>query len=105
MYAVVEVAGSQFRVEQGDNIRVAHMNADTGEKVTIDRVLLISEDGGTRIGTPHIEDASVEASVLGHGKGDKVIVFKMKRRKGYRRKNGHRQPYTDLHIDTIAVAS
>ena len=105
MYAVVEVSGSQYRVEQGDQIRVARMDAEAGEKVTLDRVLLVSEEGSTQIGTPRAENASVDASVLGHGKDKKVIVFKMKRRKGYRRKNGHRQPYTDLQIDTIAVAS
>ena len=105
MYAVVEVSGSQYRVEQGDQIRVARMDAEAGEKVTLDRVLLVSEEGSTQIGTPRVENASVDASVLGHGKDKKVIVFKMKRRKGYRRKNGHRQPYTDLQIDTIAVAS
>ncbi len=104
MYAVVDVCGSQFRVQQGDKIRVARMDAEAGEKVTLDRVLLVSEESGSRIGTPHVENASVEASVVGHGKDKKVIVFKMKRRKGYRKKNGHRQPYTDLHIDTIAVA-
>lgn len=104
MYAVVEVGGNQYRVEQGDCIRVAKMDAEAGQKVTLDRVLLVSDEGGTRIGTPRVDNASVEASVVGHGKDSKVTVFKMKRRKGYRRTNGHRQPYTDLQIDTIAAA-
>ena len=102
MYAVVDVAGSQVKVQEGDRIRVSRLAAEAGEKITLDRVLLV---GGaeTRVGTPQVEGAAVEASVLGHGRAAKIIVFKMKRRKGYRRKNGHRQPFTELQIDKISA--
>jgi large subunit ribosomal protein L21 len=103
MYAVVDVAGNQFKVEEGDRIRVSRLSAEAGEKLTFDRVLLIGGNGDTRVGVPQVEGASVEASVLCHGRAQKVVVFKMKRRKGYRRKNGHRQPYTDIKIDKISA--
>ncbi len=102
MYAVVDVAGSQVKVQEGDLIQVSKLSEEAGEKVTLDQVLLLSEDGNTQIGSPHVEGAKVEASVVGHGRSDKVIVFKMKRRKGYRKKNGHRQPFTELQIDKIS---
>jgi len=103
MYAVVEVAGQQVKVQEGDRIRVSRLKAEAGESLTLDRVLLVSKDGETSVGRPQVDGASVEASVLGHGKHDKITVFKMKRRKGYRRKNGHRQPYTELRIDGISA--
>jgi large subunit ribosomal protein L21 len=102
MYAVVDVAGSQYKVQEGDHIRVSRISSEAGEKLTFDNVLLIGGEE-TRIGTPQVEGAAVEASVLGHGREAKVIVFKMKRRKGYRRKNGHRQGYTELQIDKISA--
>jgi len=102
MYAVVDVAGSQYKVQEGDHIRVPRLSSEAGEKLTFDHVLLVGGEE-TRIGTPKVEGAAVEASVLGHGREGKVIVFKMKRRKGYRRKNGHRQPYTELQIDKISA--
>lgn len=103
MYAVVDVAGSQVKVEEGDRVRVSRMKVEAGEKVTLDRVLLVGGTSETLVGKPEVAGASVEASVLGHGRDDKVIVFKMKRRKGYRRKNGHRQPFTELQIDKITA--
>lgn len=103
MYAVVDVAGSQIKVQEGDRIRVSRLSAEAGEKVTIDRVLLLGGNGETRVGAPQVEGASVEASVLGHGRAQKVVIFKKKRRKGYRRKNGHRQPYTEIKIDKISA--
>ena len=103
MYAVVDVAGSQVKVQEGDRIRVSRLSAEAGEKITLDNVLLIGGDGETRIGAPQVEGAAVEAQVLGHGRGQKVIIFKMKRRKGYRRKNGHRQPFTELQIEKITA--
>ena len=105
MYAVVDIAGQQDKVEEGDRVRVSHIDADEGEKLTLDRVLLISKDGETQVGDPQVDGAAVEASVVGHGKSEKVIIFKMKRRKGYRRRNGHRQPYTDLQINGIVPGS
>ena len=103
MYAVVDVAGSQYKVQEGDRVRVSRLGTEAGEKLTIDRVLLLGGEGETRVGAPQIDGASVEASVLGHGRADKILVFKMKRRKGFRKKNGHRQPYTEIQIDKISA--
>ncbi|MDP6041052.1 MAG: 50S ribosomal protein L21 [Candidatus Latescibacteria bacterium] len=103
MYAVVDIAGSQYKVQEGDSIRVARLDADEGASLTLDKVLLVGGSGETQVGTPQIDGAAVEASVKGHGRGDKVIIFKMKRRKTYRRKNGHRQPYTELQIGKISA--
>ena len=105
MYAVVEISGSQMKVEEGDRVRVPRLQADAGEKIVFDRVLLVSRDGDTLVGTPQVENAAVEARVLEHGLGRKITVFKMKRRKGFRRKNGHRQPFTELQIDGITVGA
>tara|TARA_Y100000588_G_scaffold72662_1_gene75019 strand:+ start:10962 stop:11273 length:312 start_codon:yes stop_codon:yes gene_type:complete len=103
MYAVVEVGGRQLKVQEGDKIRVQKVDGEPGSKVTLDHVLLVSDESGTRVGAPTVDGASVEVSVLDQGRDKKVIVFKMKRRKGYRRKNGHRQPYTDLMVDKISA--
>jgi len=103
MFAVVDLGGSQIKVEEGDRVRVNTISGEPGEKITLDNVLLIDQDGDTKVGTPKLEGASVEASIIEHGKAKKVRVFKMKRRKGYRRHNGHRQPYTDLQIDKISA--
>ena len=103
MYAVVEIAGMQVKVAQGDRVRVSRLQAEAGERVRLDRVLLVCQDNGTRVGTPHVPGAAVEVSVLRHGQDKKVIVFKMKRRKGYRRKNGHRQRFTELQIEGISA--
>jgi large subunit ribosomal protein L21 len=103
MYAVVDIAGSQYKVQEGDSIRVARLDADEGASLTLDKVLLIGGNGETRVGTPQVDGAAVEASVKGHGRAKKIIIFKMKRRKTYRRKNGHRQSYTELQIDKISA--
>jgi large subunit ribosomal protein L21 len=105
MYAVVEIAGKQLRVDKGDLIKVPLLDAEEGSKHSFSDVLLISADGKTHIGQPHVAGASVKATVLGHGKDKKVVVFKMKRRKKYRRRNGHRQQFTSIQIDDIAVSS
>ncbi len=102
MYAIVEIAGQQFKVEQGQEIYVHRLKAEEGEQLNIDKVLLTDNDGSISIGKPTVYGASVTATVLEHLKGDKVIVFKKKRRKGYRVKNGHRQYLTKLKIDSIA---
>ena len=103
MYAIVEIAGKQFKVAEGDRLYVPRLKDDVGADVTFDRVLLTSGDSGVSVGAPTVDGASVTAEVLGHVKGDKVIVFKKKRRKGYRVKNGHRQPYTQIKIGSLSV--
>ena len=103
MYAIVEIAGKQFRAEEGAKLYVPRLKADVDSEVTFDRVLLTSGDNGVTVGAPTVDGASVTAKVLGHGKADKVIVFKKKRRKGYRVKNGHRQPYTQIQIGGLSV--
>ena len=101
MYAVVSIAGQQFKVEPEQEIFVHRLQAEEGDSVTFDDVLLIDNDGTVEVGTPTLK-ASVKATVMNHAKGDKVIVFKKKRRKGYRRKVGHRQSFTKIKIDSIA---
>ena len=104
MYAIVEIGGKQFKVTKDLKLYVPRLQAEIGDTVTFDRVLLISGDGDIRVGTPVVSGASVSAKVLDHVKGDKIIVFKKKRRKGYRVKNGHRQPYTQIAIDSLGAA-
>ncbi len=101
MYAIVEIAGQQFKVESGRKLYVHRLAAEEGAKVSFDKVLFVDNDGKVIIGTPSVKDASVEATVIRHLKDDKVIVFKKKRRKGYRVKNGHRQCLTQIEINTI----
>lgn len=100
MYAVLRTGGQQFRVNEGDVIQVARMDTPVGTEIRLDEVLLVG-GGDPVIGTPTVPGASVTAQVTEHGRGPKVIVFKMKRRKNYRRKNGHRQPYTEIRITGI----
>ena len=101
MYAIVEIKGLQYKVSEGDEIFVNHFDAAEGDKVTFDKVLLVANEGNIQVGAPTVA-AKVETTVLDHVKGDKVIVFKKKRRKGYRRKNGHRQQFTKIQINSIA---
>lgn len=101
MFAIVTIAGQQFKVEEGQEIFVHQLEAKEGDELSFDQVLLTDNDGKVSVGTP-VLDVKVNATVLGHQKGDKVIVFKKKRRKGYRVKNGHRQRFTKIKIDSIA---
>jgi large subunit ribosomal protein L21 len=101
MFAIVSIAGQQFKVEEGHQIFVHRLAANEGDAVTFDAVHLIDRDGNVTIGAPNIKGASVSAEVLGHLKGDKLVVFKKKRRKGYRKKNGHRQSFTQIEIKSI----
>ncbi|PSQ97297.1 MAG: 50S ribosomal protein L21 [Bacteroidetes bacterium SW_9_63_38] len=105
MYAIVDVKDKQFKVREDDTLYVPyHSDADEDDQLTLDRVLLVSDGSGDiAVGTPTVDDASVSASVVEHVKGDKVIVFKKKRRKRYRVKRGHRQQYTQIHIDALNV--
>jgi len=102
MYAIVEIAGQQFKVEEGRKIYVQRLEAEIGADVEFDKVLLIEDDEKVTIGEPVIADFIVDARVLNHVKGDKVIVFKKKRRKGYQVKNGHRQCFSQIEIVSIA---
>ena len=101
MYAVVQTGGKQYRVSEGDIISVEKLNAEAGSIVALDNVLVIGGEDGIQVGKPYIEGAAVQAEVLENGKGKKVIIFKYKAKKDYRRKQGHRQPYTKLQIKSI----
>ena len=103
MYAIVEIAGKQFKAAEGDRLYVPRLQGEVGDSLTFDRVLLVSGDDGVQVGAPTVEGATMSAEVLGHVKGDKVIVFKKKRRKGYKVKNGHRQPYTQIKIGALSL--
>ena len=102
MYAIVDIAGQQFKVEKDNKIFVNRLKAEQGASLSFDKVLLIDEDGKVKIGSPYVEGASVKAKVLEHLKGAKVIVFKKIRRKGFDKKNGHRQCLTQIEIESIA---
>ena len=102
MYAVVEIQGSQFKVSKNQKLYVNRLKGKEGTKVSFDNVLLIDEDGKVKVGMPNVSGAVVEAKILSHQKDDKVIVFKKKRRKGYKVKNGHRQLLTELLIEKIS---
>jgi large subunit ribosomal protein L21 len=101
MYAVVRTGGKQVRVAAGDAVRIEKLPGAVGDRVELGEVLLVSGEGGARIGTPLVEGAKVLATITAQGRGDKITVFKMKRRKGYRRKTGHRQFYTEVRVDEI----
>lgn len=103
MYAIVEIAGQQFKVEEGKKIFVHRMEAAEGENVEFEKVLLIDNDGAITIGEPVIENTVVEGKVLSHPRGDKVIIFKKKRRKGYQKRSGHRQDLTQVEILSIGA--
>ena len=100
MFAIVEIAGQQFKVEQGQEIYVHRLQGNAGDAVNADRVLITSDGDKTTVGTPNLK-TTVKATILEHVKDDKVIVFKKKRRKGYRVKNGHRQALTKIKIESI----
>ena len=103
MYAIVEIAGQQFKVQKDQKVFVHRLDAEAGSKVEFDQVLLIDDKGKVDVGAPAVDGTKVTAEVLNHVKGDKVIVFKKKRRKGYRKKNGHRQSFTEIAIKGITV--
>jgi large subunit ribosomal protein L21 len=100
MYAVVNIKGQQFKVQEGSEIFVHRMQEEQGAKIAFDEVMLIDSDGDVQIGTPFLK-AKVNATVLDHVQGDKVVVFKKKRRKGYKVKRGHRQQFTRIKVDSI----
>ncbi len=105
MYALVEFLGKQFKVEPGMELKVPHINGGAeGDKVTLDKVLYYQDDKNKSVGKPYVEGLSFDASILSHKRDKKVIVFKMKRRKGYQKKQGHRQEYTIIKINDLAKA-
>ena len=101
-FAIVQAGGKQYRVSAGDTIRVESLPADQGDTVTLDDVLMISHDGDMIVGTPTIEGASVDAEVVAKGKDKKIVILKFKAKTRYRRKNGHRQHFTDLRVTNIS---
>ena len=105
MYAIIESCGKQYKVAEGDVVFFEKLDAEEGKKVTFDKIILVSEEGKVQVGNPYVKGVKVEGKVVSHGKGKKIIVFKMKAKKNYRRKQGHRQPYTKVEITTIKTAT
>ena len=103
MYAIIRSGDKQFRAEPGQTIRVPSLAAEVGDTVTFDQILVASTDDGTSVGAPTVANASVTGEVISHGKDKKVIIFKWKKRKNYRRKQGHRQKFTEVRIGEIRV--
>lgn len=101
MYAIIETGGKQYKVQQGDELYIEKLNVEQGEVVTFDRVLAVSSENGLTLGSPVVAGATVTAKVERHGRGEKIVVFKYKAKKNYRRKQGHRQPYTKVIIENI----
>ena len=103
MYAIIETGGKQYTVREGDLLRIEKLGYEPGEKISFDRVLMLSNEDGVKIGEPEVDGANVEAKVIAEGKEKKITVFKMKAKKGYRKTQGHRQPFTKVQIDKINV--
>ena len=104
MYAVIKTGGKQYKVAAGEKIKVEQIAADVGQDIVIDQVLALGEGAEIQIGTPWLAGATVQATVVAHGKHDKVRIFKMRRRKHYQKHGGHRQTYTELHIASVNAA-
>lgn len=102
MYAIIETGGKQYKVQNGDQLRVEKLSAEAGNTVVFDKVLACGEGSDIKVGTPYLEGLTVEGEVVESGKGDKVIIFKYKAKKDYRKKQGHRQPYTLVEITSVA---
>ncbi len=101
MYAVIRSGGKQYRVSQGGRVRVEKLEGEVGSSVSLDDVLMVGEEGNVKIGAPNVDGARVTGTIIAQGRGPKLTVFKMKRRKGYRRNYGHRQDYTEIRVDQI----
>ena len=102
MFAIVTISGKQYRVKEGDQIKIANLGNQVGDKIEFDKILLLENSKKLTVGEPYVNDITVSATVLKHGRDRKVIIFKKKRRKGYRRKNGHRQSFSLVQIDSIS---
>ena len=101
MYAVIQTGGKQYRVKSGEQLKVELLAAEVGASVSFDRVLMLGEGDGVKVGAPFVSGALVKATVVGHGRGEKVRIFKLRRRKHYQKSQGHRQSYTEVRIDDI----
>jgi len=101
MFAVIRSGGKQYRVNQGGSVRVEKLAGDVGTEISLDDVLMVGDDADVKIGAPTVDGARVSGTITAQGRGPKLTVFKMKRRKGYRRKHGHRQDYTEIRVDSI----
>jgi len=101
MYAVVNTGGKQYKVQKGETLRIEKIPGEVGTQVTVDKVLMVADGENVRVGQPLLEKAAVQASIVEQDRAKKIIIFKYKRRKRYRRKQGHRQPYTAIRIDGI----
>jgi len=104
MYAIVETGGKQYKVSQGDIIVVEKLDGEVGSDIVLDKVLLVQNEGQVQVGSPYLQGAKVVAKVVEHGRGEKIIVFKYKPKKNYHKKQGHRQPYTKLTVESIQLA-
>lgn len=105
MYAIIESCGKQYKVAEGEVVFLEKLDAEEGKTVTFDNVVFVSDNGKVQIGNPYVKGVKVEGKVVSHGKAKKIIVFKMKPKKNYRRKQGHRQPYTKVEITAIKTAA
>ena len=105
MYAIIESCGKQYKVAEGDVVFFEKLDAEEGKKITFDNVVFVSDEGKVQIGNPYVKGVKVEGTVVSHGKAKKIIVFKMKPKKNYRRKQGHRQPYTKVEITSIKTTA
>ena len=105
MYAIVNISGKQFKATEGARVRVPLQTGDAGAKVTFDNVLLVHDGSSTKIGAPTVKGATVTATVIDHGREKKILIYKKKRRKGYQRKNGHRQWFTEVEIQKIQATA
>ena len=105
MYAIIESCGKQYKVAEGDVVFFEKLDAEEGKKVTFDNVVLVSDEGKVQVGAPYVKGVKVEGKVVAHGKGKKILVYKMKPKKNYRRMQGHRQPYTKVEITSIKTAA
>ncbi|MEC7730815.1 MAG: 50S ribosomal protein L21 [Candidatus Neomarinimicrobiota bacterium] len=105
MYAIVNISGKQYKATEGARLRVPRQSGDSGAKLSFDDILLISNSDSTQVGKPNVSGAKVTATILNHGRDRKILVYKKKRRKGYQRKNGHRQWYTELEVQKIQLST
>ena len=105
MYAIVDIAGKQYKVSEGEKLKVASLDKDTGGNVSFDKVLLTDNGKSVKVGTPTLKGVNINATILEHGREKKILIYKKKRRKGYQRKNGHRQGYTLIEITKIKATT